>query len=75
MQAAKLGLLTPGFNLLADLEKFLEAKLPEDAHRIATDRLHISMTDRQTNKNLIVSSFDSKEHVIKVGVVSFSEIC
>jgi len=42
--AAPLGVLTPGFSLVDAVRGELSARLPSDAHRLATGRLHIALT-------------------------------
>lgn len=42
--AAPLGVLTPGFSLVDAVRDELSARLPSDAHRLASGRLHIALT-------------------------------
>lgn len=44
----------------------IEEVLPSDAHSVATDRLHISITHSKSGKNHIVTRFTSREELIKV---------
>lgn len=44
----------------------MEEVLPADAHRLATDRLFVSITHFQSGRNHTVSSFGSREELIKV---------
>ncbi|XP_064639179.1 patatin-like phospholipase domain-containing protein 4 [Lineus longissimus] len=60
-----LGALTPGYNLIVPLEKFLREMLPEDAHDIAKDRLFISVTNMRTKKNEVFSEYESREELIQ----------
>lgn len=60
-----LGVLTPGTDLLVPVETFLTELLPENCHLIATDRLFVSITDSVTKKNMIVSTFTSKQELIQ----------
>ena len=44
----------------------MEAILPPNAHELAHDRLHVSITNTETRENYLVSSFPSREDLIKV---------
>ncbi|KAG8004699.1 Patatin-like phospholipase domain-containing protein 4 [Nibea albiflora] len=44
--------------------------LPSEAHTLATDRLHVSMTHSRSGKNHIVSRFTSREELIKALLAS-----
>lgn len=44
----------------------MESILPPDAHELAHHRLHVSITNTRTRKNLLVSSFSSREDLIQV---------
>ena len=59
-----LGVLTPGFNLLAGMEELLNEKIPENGHELANKKLYVSITE--SKKNRIITEFESKQHVIKV---------
>jgi len=61
-----LGVLTPGTDLLQPLEVFLNQLMPDDGHMIATNRLFISVTNSETKKNEMVSTFESKQELIEV---------
>lgn len=40
--------------------------LPDDAHKRATGKLHISLTRVSDGQNVIMSKFETKEDLIKV---------
>ncbi|CAH1785330.1 unnamed protein product [Owenia fusiformis] len=60
-----LGPLHPSFNIHQILHDGLEEVLPQNAHKIATGRLHVSLTRVSDRKSVIVSDFDSREDLIK----------
>ena len=43
--------------------------MPANAHELATDRLFVSVTDTETKRNVIVSTYDSNEELIKVSLL------
>uniref|UniRef100_A0A5S6Q1Q3 triacylglycerol lipase n=1 Tax=Trichuris muris TaxID=70415 RepID=A0A5S6Q1Q3_TRIMR len=59
-----LGPLHPSFNLTAIIREGLLAFLPDDAHKIASGRLHISLTRLSDGVNFLVNEFKSKEDLI-----------
>lgn len=59
-----LGPFHPQFSLNDALHEGLAKVLPDDIHLRATDRLHISVTRLADRKNLIISQFESREHLI-----------
>ncbi|XP_061760738.1 patatin-like phospholipase domain-containing protein 4 isoform X3 [Nerophis ophidion] len=61
----RFGAVTPGYNVLLKLREGIEEMLPADAHILASDRLHVSLTHFKSGKNHIVSEFKSKEDLIK----------
>lgn len=61
----RLGVLTPGVSLIAPVERFLRELMPDDAYRLASGRLFISLTSVQGKKNKLVSDFDSNEHLVQ----------
>ncbi|XP_036396752.1 patatin-like phospholipase domain-containing protein 4 [Megalops cyprinoides] len=65
-----LGAATPGYDFMSALREGIEEILPLNAHEIAGDRLHISITHSKTRKNCMVSSFASREDLIKVLLAS-----
>ncbi|KAK2885887.1 hypothetical protein Q8A67_016724 [Cirrhinus molitorella] len=60
-----LGLLSPTVDIFRWLEVTLQRCLPDNAHTLATGRLHISMTRISDGKNVIVSEFRSSDELIK----------
>ncbi|XP_044141642.1 omega-hydroxyceramide transacylase-like [Bufo gargarizans] len=56
----------PTFNLLAILRKALLNFLPENAHQLATGRLHVALTRLSDGKTILVSDYTSKEEVVQV---------
>lgn len=45
--------------------------LPVDAHKLCTDRVHISLTRWKDGKNFLVNKFDTREELIQVFFVYF----
>ncbi|KAJ8252879.1 hypothetical protein GJAV_G00206590 [Gymnothorax javanicus] len=66
----KLGAVTPGYDFMLSLREGIEEILPPDAHKMAGDRLHISLTHSRTRENRMVSSFASREDLVKVLLAS-----
>ncbi|KAM9041813.1 patatin-like phospholipase domain-containing protein 4 isoform 2-T2 [Megaptera novaeangliae] len=64
------GAVTPGYDFMARLRSGVEAILPPNAHELAHDRLHVSITNTETRGNYLVSSFPSREDLIKVLLAS-----
>ncbi|XP_063052084.1 patatin-like phospholipase domain-containing protein 2 [Engraulis encrasicolus] len=62
--------LHPTFNLLKVVRDFLEVELPDDAHLLASGRLHISLTRASDGQNVLVSRFASKEELIQALICS-----
>ncbi|XP_003977633.1 patatin-like phospholipase domain-containing protein 4 isoform X1 [Takifugu rubripes] len=60
----KLGMVVPGPNLMLTLRQLMEVVLPIDAHHLATDRLHVSITNLKSGKNHLVSRFTSRDELI-----------
>ena len=48
----------------------MEEILPRDAHSLAADRLHVSITHSKSGRNHIVSRFTSRDELIKVSGLS-----
>lgn len=65
-----LGPFHPQFNLNEALHEGLDKVLPADIHIRATDRLHVSLTKVADRQNLIVSQFESREHLINTLLAS-----
>ncbi|XP_068928918.1 patatin-like phospholipase domain-containing protein 4 isoform X4 [Petaurus breviceps papuanus] len=60
-----LGAITPGYDFMARLRGGMETILPSNAHEIAENRLHVSITNTKTRENYLVSHFSSREDLIK----------
>lgn len=52
------------------LREGIEEILPTEAHSLATDRLYVSITHSESGTNHIVSTFTSREELIKVLLAS-----
>lgn len=65
-----LGPLHPSFNVVRTLRRSFERILPENAHELASGRLHISLTRVSDLKNVIVSEFFSKEDLVEALLAS-----
>nr|XP_020861874.1 patatin-like phospholipase domain-containing protein 4 isoform X1 [Phascolarctos cinereus] len=65
-----LGAITPGYDFMAHLRGGMETILPSNAHEIAENRLHVSITNTKTRENYLVSHFSSREDLIKVLLAS-----
>ena len=61
------GPLHPSFQLVQAVRTAFQKMLPDNAHEIASGRLHISLTRVPDFTNLIVSEFSSKDDLIEVG--------
>ncbi|KAM9766259.1 patatin-like phospholipase domain-containing protein 4 [Menidia menidia] len=66
----RFGAITPGFDLMLALREGMEEILPGDAHRLASERLYVSITHYKSGRNHLVSRFDSREELIKVLLAS-----
>ncbi|KAK1152323.1 patatin-like phospholipase domain-containing protein 2 isoform X1 [Acipenser oxyrinchus oxyrinchus] len=60
-----LGPLHPSFSLFKVLKSCLLRSLPENAHELATGRLHVSMTRLADGENILVSDFQSREDLVQ----------
>ncbi|XP_056287633.1 patatin-like phospholipase domain-containing protein 4 isoform X2 [Pseudoliparis swirei] len=60
----RFGAVTPGYDFLLALREGIEEMLPSQAHRLATGRLHVSMTHSKSGENHILSTFNSREELI-----------
>lgn len=65
-----LGPLHPSFDINQILSDALNEVLPENAHKIVSGRLHISLTRVSDRKAVIVSEFESKEELIQALLTS-----
>ncbi|XP_056623515.1 patatin-like phospholipase domain-containing protein 4 isoform X3 [Triplophysa dalaica] len=66
VRSQSFGAVTPGYDFMLELRRGIEEILPPDAHQLANERLHISVTNSKTRKNCTVSSFSSKEDLVQV---------
>ncbi|XP_069731500.1 patatin-like phospholipase domain-containing protein 4 isoform X2 [Phaenicophaeus curvirostris] len=64
------GAVTPGYDFMKTLREGIESILPSNAHEIAENRLYVSVTSTKNGKNHLVSSFASREDLIKVLLAS-----
>ncbi|XP_066880085.1 patatin-like phospholipase domain-containing protein 4 isoform X2 [Kogia breviceps] len=64
------GAVTPGYDFMARLRSGMEAILPANAHELAHNRLHVSITNTKTGENCLVSSFPRREDLVKVLLAS-----
>ncbi|XP_006835710.1 PREDICTED: patatin-like phospholipase domain-containing protein 4 [Chrysochloris asiatica] len=64
------GAVTPGYDFVARLRSGMELILPPNAHELAQNRLHVSITNTRTRENYLVSHFASREDLIKVLLAS-----
>ncbi|MGH0178844.1 UNVERIFIED_CONTAM: hypothetical protein FKN15_078131 [Acipenser sinensis] len=60
-----LGPLHPSFSLFKVIKSCLLRSLPENAHELATGRLHVSMTRLADGENILVSDFQSREDLVQ----------
>uniref|UniRef100_A0A5S6QX15 PNPLA domain-containing protein n=1 Tax=Trichuris muris TaxID=70415 RepID=A0A5S6QX15_TRIMR len=70
VRSLKYGLLTKEFSLAQRVYDEMSRLLPPDAHEIVTNRLFISMTDRDTLKPRLESRFETREKLLKCLVAS-----
>lgn len=66
----RFGAVTAGYDFMLTLREGIEEILPSEAHSLATDRLHISITHSKSGKNHIISRFTSREELIKALLAS-----
>ncbi|KAI1241617.1 hypothetical protein IHE44_0005099 [Lamprotornis superbus] len=64
------GAVTPGYDFMKTLREGIESILPSDVHEIAENRLYVSVTNSKSGENHLVSSFPSREDLIKVLLAS-----
>jgi hypothetical protein len=65
-----LGALHPSFSIVDIVRNGLRRILPVDAHKICSNRVHISVTRWKDGKNFIINQFDSREELIQALVCS-----
>ena len=61
-----LGTLHPSYDINGTLWRALEENIPENAHKLVSGRLHISVTRVSDLKNVVISEFSSKEELVEV---------
>ena len=64
-----LGIVSPSFNLFSRMRDFLEAILPQDAHRLCRNRVHISLSVFDgfgLPKNWLLTDFTTRKELIDV---------
>lgn len=60
-----LGPLHPGFDINGIIHDGLCKLLPENAHKMCSGRLHVSLTRVSDGKNVLLSQFESREHLVE----------
>ncbi|XP_069801547.1 patatin-like phospholipase domain-containing protein 4 isoform X1 [Dendropsophus ebraccatus] len=60
------GVVKPRYDFMKNLREGIETILPAQAHEIAENRLYVSITKSKSLENCLVSSFASREELIKV---------
>ncbi|XP_036367011.1 patatin-like phospholipase domain-containing protein 4 isoform X1 [Octopus sinensis] len=65
IHAQPLGVLTPKYSLMKSLEKFLDDKLPHNAHEMASGRLYVSVTNMESRRNETLSHFSSRQELVQ----------
>lgn len=68
MEGSILRYLYPNNGVILNIQKALEKCLPDNAHQLASRRLHIFLTQVSGLQNVVVSEFSSKEEIIQVKV-------
>ncbi|XP_066454739.1 patatin-like phospholipase domain-containing protein 4 isoform X2 [Eleutherodactylus coqui] len=64
------GVVKPRYDFMKYLREGIETILPAQAHEIAENRLYVSITNSKSIENCLVSSFASREELIKVLLAS-----
>ncbi|XP_069801551.1 patatin-like phospholipase domain-containing protein 4 isoform X4 [Dendropsophus ebraccatus] len=60
------GVVKPRYDFMKNLREGIETILPAQAHEIAENRLYVSITKSKSLENCLVSSFASREELIKI---------
>ncbi|XP_075546585.1 uncharacterized protein LOC142579853 [Dermacentor variabilis] len=60
-----LGPLHPGFDINSIIHDGLCKLLPENAHKLSSGRLHVSLTRVSDGKNVLLSHFESRDHLVE----------
>ncbi|XP_025061807.1 patatin-like phospholipase domain-containing protein 1 [Alligator sinensis] len=71
MEGTILRYLYPNNRVILNIQKALEKCLPDNAHQLASGRLHIFLTQVSGLQNVVVSEFSSKEEIIQAVTCSF----
>lgn len=66
VRSLRFGAFTPGFKLSEQVEKMVDSVLPQDAHLLASNKLYLSLTRTRSNKNVLVSSYNTRADLIQV---------
>ncbi|XP_060888853.1 patatin-like phospholipase domain-containing protein 4 [Labrus mixtus] len=66
----RFGAVTPGYDFMLTLREGIEEILPADAHSLASDRLHVSITHSKSGRNHVVSRFTCREELIQALLAS-----
>ncbi|XP_050362756.1 uncharacterized protein LOC126781764 [Nymphalis io] len=69
-RAGSLGPFSPSFNIQNVLLEGMQKYLPQDAHKIVSGKLHISLTRVYDGKNVIVTEFPSREDLLQALLAS-----
>lgn len=65
-----LGFLDPCFNLAAIIREDMQRFVPENGHKMASDKCFVSLTDIEKLKNVILSDFASREELFDTIIAS-----
>lgn len=65
-----LGPMTPGYDFMARLRGGIDEILPQHAHELAQERLHVSVTSAVNGQNYLVSNFTCRDNLITVLLAS-----
>ncbi|XP_008061187.1 patatin-like phospholipase domain-containing protein 1 [Carlito syrichta] len=60
-----LGPLSPSCKMVQMMRQFLYQVLPEDSYKVATGKLHVSLTRFTDGESVVVSEYTSKEELIE----------
>lgn len=60
-----LGPLSPSCKMVQMMRQFLYRVLPEDSYKVATGKLHVSLTRFTDGESVVVSEYTSKEELIE----------
>ncbi|XP_042226041.1 patatin-like phospholipase domain-containing protein 2 isoform X3 [Homarus americanus] len=67
-----LGPFSPTFNVEKLLREGLLSILPDDAHKIVSGKLFISVTRVSDGKNILLSQFDTREELVQINLANTS---